>query len=75
MKKYQIRWMSRYNPTQFVHPSSLDAAYKPEKLSQENTVKLGKMFVEVDKQMKYGVSRQLIVETFEQMDLMKEELK
>ena len=62
-KKYKKRWIFRYNPTCMAHQSAIDTMYTPAALSRQSTDLVSEMFVKVDREMEYGVSRQLIIDT------------
>lgn len=56
--------------------SAVDCMYEPQKLSQQSTDRLGEAFVKIDRLLRDGVSRLLLVRALSQADLMtKEEQK
>ncbi|CAI2372964.1 unnamed protein product [Moneuplotes crassus] len=69
-KKYYNRWMHKFNPERVVQMTALETLHKPKKISTENFEKLGKVFIEVENQLLYGVSRQLIINTLVKLDKM-----
>lgn len=77
-KKYKKRWMLRYCPESYTYPSAMETTWQSSKLSRPSQDILSDMFVKIDREMKHGFSRQLIVDALQKMDLMvdkKEEAK
>ena len=75
LNKYKKRWISRYNPSAVTYPTAFETTWKSELLSQSTTSKLSKMFVRLDGELKFGVSRQLVLDVFERMGLITDQQK
>lgn len=60
-RKYKKRWIQKYNPHIITYTTALETAYEPEKLSHYSTERLSEAFIKVDRMLKHGVSRQLII--------------
>ena len=72
-KKYENRWTLKYSPEQYKYQTAVKTVFKPSVITPENFEKLGKIFVEVDQVMLYGVSRQLIINSVKKsLDLVTE---
>jgi hypothetical protein len=69
-EKYEIRWMHRYSPDLRVYSTASYNLYLPSKITLDNYEKLAKVFIEVDNQLLYGVSRQLILNVLNKMERM-----
>lgn len=69
-KKYYKRWMYRHNPERVVLKSAVDNIIMPQKITPLNFEKIGRAFIEVENQLLYGVSRQLIINTLTKIEKM-----
>jgi len=70
IRKYEIRWMHKYNPESRVMETAVENLQLPKNITQKNYYKLAKVFLEVENQMLYGVSRQLIINVLNKMERM-----
>jgi len=62
INKYKRRWLTRFTPETVTYQTAIDTSYyTPAKLNKETADRLGEAFVRVDRQLKNGFSRQLIV--------------
>jgi hypothetical protein len=62
INKYKRRWLARFTPQAVFYQTAIEAAYvKPEKLTREQADRLGAMFIEADRRLSHGCSRQLVV--------------
>jgi hypothetical protein len=63
INKFKRRWLTRFNPDAISYQTAIDAAYfKPEHaFSQQAADMLGDAYIKVDRQLKHGFSRQLII--------------
>ena len=62
INKYKRRWLTRFNPEAITYQTAIDTSYyRPQKFQREAAEKLGEAFIRVDRQLKNGFSRQLIV--------------
>ena len=50
-----------YYPTLMTYQSAIDAMYEPSKLSVASTDRLAEAFLRIDRQLKHGMSRLLII--------------
>jgi len=66
-RKYKKRWIIRYNPQCITYTTALDTMWEPKKLSRTTTEKLSELFVQIDKEMEYGFSRQLVVDVLKKV--------
>eukprot|EP00347_Sterkiella_histriomuscorum_P001424 403372090 len=59
--KYRRRWLAKYNShaINYILPEQFN--YQPKNLSQESVDRLGAVFLEGEKKLKHGFSRQLII--------------
>mmetsp|Transcript_25553 Transcript_25553/g.34155 ORF Transcript_25553/g.34155 Transcript_25553/m.34155 type:complete len:222 (+) Transcript_25553:230-895(+) len=71
-KKYKKRWIYKYNRAAMTYPTALDTLYEPTKLSRQSTDKLSQLFLQIDREMEHGFSRQLVADCLMKMDLMDE---
>lgn len=67
--KYRRRYITKFNPTSIVYNTAAETTFKPEHLQPELTVKLQKMFVELDRELDCGVSRQLLLDCYRRMGI------
>lgn len=70
INKYQKRWILRFNPDKFIYPAAGDNLRLPRAITEENYMKLGRVFIEVERQLLFGVSRQLIINVLMKMERM-----
>lgn len=62
INKYKRRWLTRFNPEAITYQTAIDTSYyRPQKLQREAAEKLGETFIRVDRELKNGFSRQLII--------------
>ncbi|CDW85068.1 UNKNOWN [Stylonychia lemnae] len=61
INKYKKRFITRYNPKSITFTLPESFQYKPEKLTQESVNKLGACFLDGERRLKNGFSRQLII--------------
>ena len=52
------------------YASALETRYEPVKLSRPSTDKLSQLFVKLDRDLEYGLSRQLVADCLVRMELM-----
>ena len=71
-KKYKKRWIYKYNRTAMTYATALETRYEPTKLSRPSTDRLSALFVKIDRELEYGLSRQLLADCLVKMDLMEE---
>jgi alpha-galactosidase/6-phospho-beta-glucosidase family protein len=72
INKYKRRWLSRFNPEAATYQSAVETTYqgRPAKLSQETGDRLGEAFIRVDRQLKNGFSRQLLINILNRVSFM-----
>jgi hypothetical protein len=61
VNKYKRRWIQRYNPQAIIYITPKDFDYVPAKLSKQSADRLGQVYVQGDRQLKNGFSRQLTI--------------
>lgn len=71
-RKYKKLWIMDYNPAIMSYHTAVDTLYVPMKLSQQSTDKLGEIFLRLDRQLKDGVSRGLLIKALRQSGLITE---
>lgn len=69
-RKYQIRWMHKYNPDRIVYATAVENLIVPKKITQDNFYKLSNTFIQVENMLLYGVSRQLIINVLMKLEKM-----
>lgn len=62
-RKYKKRWILRYNPEAITYTTALETTWEPARLSRPSTERLSELFVRLDRELEYGMSRQLILDT------------
>ena len=60
-KKYKLRWITKHNPTAIAYTTALEAVWEPTKLSRPSTDLLSEAFVRLDRELLWGMSRQLVI--------------
>lgn len=71
--KFKRRWINRYNPEAITFQTAIDAAYyRPEKLAEQEAENIGKAFIQVDRDLKNGFSRQLVINILNRMGVMED---
>lgn len=68
-RKYRRRYRHRFNYSSTVFISQEEVLFWPEQLQHDLVVRLQKMFMELDKELDCGVSRQLILDCYKRMGL------
>lgn len=71
-RKYKKQWILGYNPSLMTYSTAMDTMYVPMKISQQSTDRLGELFLRIDRDLKEGVTRGLLVKTFLESGLIKE---
>ena len=66
-RKYKKRWLYRYNPHCITYTTALETVWEPTKLSRPSTERLSETFVRLDRELEYGVSRQLIIDALKKV--------
>ena len=67
VNKYKRRWLLRYNPTFAVSKTATETLWRPEGLSSESFERLAAKFVEYDRTIANGCSRQLVLDTLKRL--------
>ena len=70
-RKYKKRWLARYNPHCITYTTALETTWEPKRLSRPSTEKLSELFVRVDRELEYGMSRQLILDALREVSHLK----
>lgn len=66
-RKYKKKFLMKRYPNTITYQSALDTLYEPKKLSLQSTDLLGESFIKIDRLLRDGVSRQLIIDTFQKV--------
>ena len=66
-RKYKRQWIMNKYPNVLTYPSAMDTLYEPYGISSGSSDKLGESFLKVDRQLKGGVSRLLIIRALEKV--------
>jgi hypothetical protein len=66
-RKYKRQWILSTNPAVMSYQSAVDTLYEPKKLSQPSTERVSEAFLRVDRLLKDGFSRLLIIKVFEEV--------
>ena len=56
-RKYKKRWLYRYNPSCITYTTAIETTWQPKRLSRPSTDRLSEMFVKLDRELEYGMSR------------------
>ena len=68
-KKYKLRWITKYNPSCVAYTTALEANWEPTKLSRTSTDSLSEAFVKLDRELEWGMSRQLIINVLKKVSI------
>ena len=60
-RKYKKAFVMWYNPLLMTYQTAIDTLYEPSKLSVASTERLAEAFLRIDRQLKHGVSRLLLI--------------
>lgn len=63
-RKYKKQHILKKHPKLITYESALETQYKSTKLSQQSFDRLAEAFLKLDRQLKTGMSRQLIINAF-----------
>ena len=66
-RKYKRQWIMKKYPNVLTYPSAIETLYEPQGISTGSTDKLGETFLKLDRQLKDGVSRLLIIRSLEKV--------
>jgi hypothetical protein len=66
-KRYKRSLLTKYVPTCMAYQTALENTWEPKKLSRVSTEKLSDVFVKLDRELKHGVSRRLILDVLVKM--------
>ena len=61
LKKYKKQWILKKNPKIMSYQTAIDTLYEPKTISSYNTDKLSESFIKYDRLLKYGFTRQLLI--------------
>lgn len=62
-RKYKKRWIAKYNPHCITYMTAIETTWEPTRLSRPSTDRLSEVFVKMDRELDYGMSRQLILDS------------
>jgi hypothetical protein len=68
-RKFKRQWILSKNPAIMSYSSAVDTLYEPKKLSQQSFDKVCEAFLKVDRLLKDGFSRLLIIKVFEEVSV------
>jgi len=61
-KRYKRRLILHFFPGCMAYTTAIETTWEPKKLSRVSTERLGEMFVRLDRDLKHGVTRQLVLD-------------
>lgn len=75
LNKYKKRWVTRYNPSAVTYLTAQETTWQSELLSKQVSDRFSEMFVRLDAELKFGVSRQLVLDVLERMEIIVDQQK